>query len=262
MPEPAALDLAAPHRQRRRAEREAGHDVGAAGDRRQAQVVLHALVDVVEALGRQRAAGREHRAHAWRGSQSLRGTSAIFFCASMYLADVPKCVIRSASASCHRIRPRSMNGEPSYSSSVAPAASAGHEPVPHHPAAGREVEHAVAAASRRRAAGAPSGAAAACRPRRARCTSARRSCRTNTGCRADARTAARRSRSDPARNGASQTSHATAPRTADRSSGVPAVCCQVGHDDDALDRRQPRDDLAPPCRGSGSPCRCTSSRRP
>ena len=51
--------------------------------------------------------------------KSLRGTSAIFFCASMYLADVPKCVIRSASASSHRMRPRSMNGEPSYSSSVA-----------------------------------------------------------------------------------------------------------------------------------------------
>ena len=59
--EAAALQLAAPHRQRRAAEREARDDVGAAGDRRQAEVVLHALVDVVEALRRERAAGREQR---------------------------------------------------------------------------------------------------------------------------------------------------------------------------------------------------------
>ncbi len=55
--------------------------------------------------------------------QSLRGTSAIFFCASMYFADVPKCVIFSLSANSHRMRPRSMNGEPSYSSSVERVAS-------------------------------------------------------------------------------------------------------------------------------------------
>jgi hypothetical protein len=56
-------------------------------------------------------------------SKSLRGTCAIFFCASMNLADVPKCVIRSSAAYFHRTRPCSMNGEPSYSSSVAPEAS-------------------------------------------------------------------------------------------------------------------------------------------
>ena len=43
------------------AQREAGHDVGAARDRRQAEVRLDALVDVVEALRRQRGAGGEHR---------------------------------------------------------------------------------------------------------------------------------------------------------------------------------------------------------
>ena len=61
MPEAAALDLAAPDRQRRIAEHEARHDVGAARDRRQADVVLDALVDVVEAFRRERAAGRKHR---------------------------------------------------------------------------------------------------------------------------------------------------------------------------------------------------------
>jgi hypothetical protein len=56
-------------------------------------------------------------------AKSLRGTIAIFFCASMYFADVPKCVIFSVSASSHSTRPRSTNGEPSNSSSVARAAS-------------------------------------------------------------------------------------------------------------------------------------------
>ena len=100
--EAAALQLAAPHRQRRAAEREAGHDVGAAGDRRQAEIVLHALVDVIEALRRERAAGREQRAQVARARSPCAGRRAIFFARSTYLADVPKCVIRSASAKSHR----------------------------------------------------------------------------------------------------------------------------------------------------------------
>ena len=53
----------------------------------------------------------------------MRGTCAIFFCASMNCADVPKWVIRSSAANFHRMRPCWMNGDPSYSSSVAPEAS-------------------------------------------------------------------------------------------------------------------------------------------
>ena len=59
------------------------------------------------------------------------------------------------------------------------------QPVPHHPAAGREVEHPVARRGCRSGADAPSGAGSACRRRRARCTWGRRSCPTRTGCRAD-----------------------------------------------------------------------------
>ena len=59
--EAAALELAAPHGQRRIAKREARHDVGAAGDRREAKIVLDALVDVVEAFLGERAPRREHR---------------------------------------------------------------------------------------------------------------------------------------------------------------------------------------------------------
>src|SRR5207237_7266898 len=59
--EAAALQLSPPHGQRRIAEREAGNDVSASRDRRQAQVVLDALIDVVEAVRRERTAGGEHR---------------------------------------------------------------------------------------------------------------------------------------------------------------------------------------------------------
>ena len=61
-PQPAALQLTAPYRPGRAAQSEAGNDVRAAGNRRQAQIGLDALVDVVEALGRERASGRQHRA--------------------------------------------------------------------------------------------------------------------------------------------------------------------------------------------------------
>src|SRR6185503_9453225 len=52
--EALGLDLAAPYRTHRVAEDEARHDVGAAGDRGQAHVVVHVLVDVIEALGCER----------------------------------------------------------------------------------------------------------------------------------------------------------------------------------------------------------------
>src|SRR5688572_11376859 len=56
------LDFAAPYRAHRVAEHEAGHDVGAPGDRRQADVVLDVTVDVVEALGKKRRARGKDRA--------------------------------------------------------------------------------------------------------------------------------------------------------------------------------------------------------
>src|SRR5690606_19831544 len=60
--EPAALQLAAPHRQYRAAQCEAGDDVGAAGDRGELQVGLDRAVDVIEAFRRQRRTGGEQRA--------------------------------------------------------------------------------------------------------------------------------------------------------------------------------------------------------
>ena len=49
-----ALQLATPDRRGRIAQGKAGNDVGAAGDRRQAQIRLEAAVDVIEAFVRQR----------------------------------------------------------------------------------------------------------------------------------------------------------------------------------------------------------------
>ena len=57
-----ALELATPHRSGRTTQREAGDDVRTSGYGRKTQVILDALVDVVEALWRERATRRKHRA--------------------------------------------------------------------------------------------------------------------------------------------------------------------------------------------------------
>ena len=186
MPRPRALDLAAIHRLGRTAEHEAGDDVGAAGDRGQVHVGLDGAVDVVEALRQQRRAGRERSCAARADRCVSTGAKPPSRSASMILRagaeDGDALLLRPSSTARRR---RGGTGEPSYSTSVAPAASPLDQPVPHHPAAGGEVEQPVAAAEVAYAADAPSGAAAACRRRRARCISARPSCPRNTGCRAD-----------------------------------------------------------------------------
>src|SRR5450631_844083 len=60
-PQTTALQLATPYRARRAPERETRDDVRPARDRRQTKIGLDALVDVVEALRRERTARREHR---------------------------------------------------------------------------------------------------------------------------------------------------------------------------------------------------------
>ena len=156
---------------------------------------LIALVDVVEAFGHERRAGREHRAQRRRGRCVLARLERRL-CAGVDVlgrgAEDASCV--SASAKSNRMLPARMERRAVVEQQRRAGGEARDQPVPHHPAAGREVEQAVAGLDVACAAGAPSGAAAACRRRRARCTSARRSCPTNTGCRADGRTAAARRR--------------------------------------------------------------------
>src|SRR5581483_6954359 len=57
--ETPALNLAAPHREERIAEHEAGNQIGAPGDGGETDVALHAAIDVVESFRRERAAGGE-----------------------------------------------------------------------------------------------------------------------------------------------------------------------------------------------------------
>ena len=142
--QPAALQLAAPHGQRGVAEREARHDVGAAGDRRQAEVVLDDLIDVVEALLGERAPGREHRPQV-RELEIL----------ARHHTQLPRRVDvlgRRAEVG----HPLLFGEDPERAPAIderraveqeqrRPRGEAGDEPVPHHPAARGEVEQAVAA---------------------------------------------------------------------------------------------------------------------
>ena len=142
--QPAALQLAAPDRQRRIAEREAGHDIGAARDRRQAEVVLDALIDVVEALLGERAPGREHRPQvreleilARHHTQLLRGVDVLGRRAEvrhpLLLGEDPE---RAPAIDERRAVEQQQRAR---------AREARDEPVPHHPAARREIEQAIAA---------------------------------------------------------------------------------------------------------------------
>ena len=140
--ETAALQLAAPHGQRGRAEREAGHDVGAAGDRRQAEVVLHALVDVIEALGRERAARREQRPQVREREVLARDDADL-----LRVVDVLGGRAEVGDPLGFREIPQHLaavdEGRPVVEQQRRAGGEPGREPVPHHPAAGREIEQPV-----------------------------------------------------------------------------------------------------------------------
>ncbi len=141
--ETAALQLAAPHRQRRATEREAGHDVGAPGDRRQAEIALHALVDVIEALRRERAAGREQRPQIREREVLARDDADLLRVVDVLgrraevrgplgFGEIPQHLAAVD------------EGRPVVEQQRRARAEARGEPVPHHPAAGREIEQPVA----------------------------------------------------------------------------------------------------------------------
>src|SRR3954465_2899987 len=142
---PLGLDLPPPHRCRRIAEHETGHDVGAPGDGRQANVLFDVAVDVVEPFGQERRTRGEH------GAQLLQ------------LVRVDRLETRLA----ERVDELGRGAEVSHALGVseveeeAPAiherravveqerragCEAAHQPVPHHPAERSEVEQAIAGA--------------------------------------------------------------------------------------------------------------------
>ena len=123
---------------------EAAHDVGAAGDRREVHVRLDRAIDEIEALGRERRSRRRDRAERRQRCVS-RGTSPPCATASMNFADVPNSVMPTRSASVEqpvrvRVKRRSVVQDDRRL-----RREHRHEPVPHHPAARREVEDAVVA---------------------------------------------------------------------------------------------------------------------
>ena len=74
---------------------------------------LDAGIDEVEALGRKRRAGGQHGCAAPAGGACRFGCQPVFFTASMYLAEVPKIVMPSASAKSKSTRSEGWKGEPS-----------------------------------------------------------------------------------------------------------------------------------------------------
>ena len=138
-----ALNLATPHRQHGVAEHKAREDVGAARDRRQAHIALDRLVHIVKTFRHQRAAGRHDGAHGvelvgvFRSAAKLgqmvdelgRGAKVRHvFCVGVVEQDV---------AFVHK-------GRAIKQQQRGPHRQPRHQPVPHHPAAGGEVKHAVA----------------------------------------------------------------------------------------------------------------------
>ena len=106
-------------------------------------VALDVLVDEIEALRCQRRPGRSHRADA---VEAMRAD----WCQSRLVHRVDEFRRRPeqrhpvSSAKSNSTLPSGWKGDPSYSNSVASEASAGDQPVPHHPAAGREIEDTIA----------------------------------------------------------------------------------------------------------------------
>ena len=88
-----ALDLAAPDRQQRIAQDEAGNDVCPAGDRGQQEILLDFPIDPVEAFRR-----RGLPVENMRAGREIVGPARVrpsLAAASMYFAEVPKWVMRS-----------------------------------------------------------------------------------------------------------------------------------------------------------------------
>ncbi len=141
--EPGALDLPRVHRQGGHAEHEAAHDVGAARDAREVNVALHRLVDVAEAVGREGRAGRGQRLHRAEVEAGARS-------AALGLERVE--VAGAGAEERHPVTFDQLEG--ALQVRVGGRAVVEHQrraprqrrdqPVPHHPAAGREVEGPVA----------------------------------------------------------------------------------------------------------------------
>ena len=125
------------------------------GDGREVDIALDVVVHEVEALRRKRRSGRRDGADRIAAGAVSSVRSPAFATASMNLADVPNSVMPASSAKSNRTLPSGWNGRAVVQNQRGLRRERRDEPVPHHPAAGREVEDAVARVGCRSAAGVP-----------------------------------------------------------------------------------------------------------
>ena len=140
-----ALDLAPPDGGGGVPLGEAADDVGAAGDRGEAEVRLDRLVHEVEGLGDEGGAGGEDRAHAREVVGLARAEPRLLDRVEVLgggAEDVDAGRVREVEERAH-VRPA---GRALVEGEARPAPESRHEPVPHHPPAGGEVEEGVAGA--------------------------------------------------------------------------------------------------------------------
>src|SRR6266581_3413499 len=138
-----ALDLAAPYRQDGIPKNEAAADIGAARDRREAQVALDRPVYVVEALGRERRSRREHGAQVlelvrFRRRDARLGARVEEFRRGAEVRDAFGVgEVEEDPAVSHE-------GRAVVEQQGRPRGKPRHQPVPHHPAERREVKEPIA----------------------------------------------------------------------------------------------------------------------
>ncbi|MNF55487.1 hypothetical protein D3C84_369500 [compost metagenome] len=140
--QPLALQLAAPHRQYRVAQGEAGDDVGAAGDGGEAELALDVAVDVLEALVGQRRAGGQHGFQALQPMALARPGAGLFQGGQVLGAGAEDADAFSIDQVHQAFRSR-MEGGAVIEHQGGAQGQPGYQPVPHHPAAGGEVEQGV-----------------------------------------------------------------------------------------------------------------------
>ena len=103
------------------------------------------LVDVVEAVRGERAARREDRCAAPRDRASRAGASPSFSASASHFALVPNTVMPLARRHVPQDRPVGAGSARRRRARPSRRRRGRHEPVPHHPAAGREVEDPIVA---------------------------------------------------------------------------------------------------------------------
>ncbi|OIQ78265.1 hypothetical protein GALL_400360 [mine drainage metagenome] len=138
----ARLDFATPNGVSGRPHGEAGHKVGSTGHGTQADIGFDVRIDVVEAFG------REGRSGGHDGAQ-IRKTMRGFWVQARLAQRLDELGRRAQMGEAHGVGVIEQDGIAAQSRrSVVKThrgtlAEGGHQPVPHHPAAGREKEHAV-----------------------------------------------------------------------------------------------------------------------